>query len=241
MPCYNAQAYIGRSIDSVLEQTFTDWELIIVDDGSTDESVRYIKNNYCSKDKRIHLICLDKNQGPAVARNTAIKLANGRFIAFLDSDDRWLPNKLDIQINFMLTNNYALTHTSYKRVHEDGRELKPSTAPETTTYHDLLKTNVIGCFTAMYDAKTLGYNLMPMILKRQDYGLWLKLLKKTQFAYGIQKELGVYCVRNNSVSSNKLLAARYNWKLYRDIEKLGISRTVYYFINYAVRSVLNKD
>lgn len=240
MPCYNAQPYIGKSIDSVLGQTFSDWELIIVDDGSTDDSVRYIKDKYCSKDNRIHLICLHENQGPAVARNTAIEHAKGRFVAFLDSDDQWLPSKLDIQIDFMLTNNYAFTHTSYRRVREDGYELKPSIAPKTLTYKKLLKSNVIGCFTAIYDTKILGYNLMPMILKRQDYGLWLKLLKKTEFAYGIQKELGVYCVREHSVSSNKFLAARYNWKLYRDIEKLGLLRSFYYFLNYAFIGILKK-
>jgi glycosyltransferase involved in cell wall biosynthesis len=236
-PLHNAEKFIADTISSVIAQTYQDWELIIVDDVSDDESVTLVESAV-EKDSRITLIRLSKNSGAALARNTAIKVANGRYIAFLDSDDLWLPQKLETQLAFMRENGYAFTFTAYERIDEEGKSLGSVGVPEKVSYRQMLKTSVIGCLTAMYDTAYFGKVYMPLIRKRQDYGLWLKLLKQTEFAYGIQQPLGLYRIRRDSISSNKLNTSTYNWRLYRDIEKLPFLASCYYFSHYAVRGLL---
>lgn len=164
--------------------------MIIVDDVSPDNSNKIIEE-YCKKDSRIKLIKLKENSGPAVARNRAIK---GRYIAFLDADDLWKPEK---QINFMIEKNCALSYSAYETMSEEGKIIVP---PSKLSYKDILKTNYIGCLTAIYDTQKV---YMPLIKKRQDYGLWLKILKETDFAYGLDESLATYRLMSNSVSSNK--------------------------------------
>lgn len=234
---YNAEKFIEDTINSVLAQTYPNWEMIIVDDCSTDSSIKIIEQ-YTKTDNRIRLIRLDKNSGPAVARNRAIEEANGRYIAFLDSDDLWLPKKLEKQLAFMESNNIAFSYSAYDLIDEEGSDLGHFSVPEKQSYKDLLKTCPIGCLTAIYDTKILGKVTMPLILKRQDYGLWLKLLKQIEYAYGLNETLAVYRIRKNSISSNKFKAAQYQWKIYRDVEKLGLFKSVYYFLHYAVNGIL---
>ncbi|OUT08551.1 glycosyltransferase family 2 protein [Campylobacter concisus] len=236
MPSYNSEKFIVESVESVLAQTYSNWELIIVDDCSPDDSNKII-TKYVDNDSRIKLIKLQKNSGPAVARNTAIEAANGRYIAFLDSDDVWLPNKLETQINFMHDNDLAFTYSSYRLVGEDNEHLGVFITKDKISYFDMLKTCSVGCLTAIYDTEKIGKQYMPLILKRQDYGLWLKILKLIGETRGILEPLATYRIRKNSVSSNKVKAAKYQWKIYREIEKLSFLKSLYYFVFYAYNGV----
>lgn len=237
MPCHNSSDFISKSIQSVINQNFDNWELIIIDDCSTDQS-REVIQHYVNQDSRIKLICLDENSGAAVARNTGIELATGRFIAFLDSDDTWHPDKLQKQVNFMLKYDHAFTYTQYHQVNENEDLIGELHFPMRTNYHSLLKTCIIGCLTAMYDTHKLGKVYFPLIRKRQDFALWLKILKKVDYAYCVPEDLASYTVRSDSISANKFKAAQYNWMLYRDVEKLSILSSTYYFLNYAIRGIL---
>lgn len=236
-PSYNSSQFIEGTIQSIFNQTYQNWELIIIDDCSKDNSCAVIQK-YADQDKRVQLIKLEKNSGAAVARNTGIEHATGRFIAFLDSDDTWHPEKLEKQIHFMLEHDYAFTYTQYHQVNEKGETIGHLYFPAKTNYKNLLKTCVIGCLTAMYDTKKIGKVYFPLIRKRQDFALWLKILKIVPFAYCVSEDLASYTVRSDSISSNKFKAAQYNWHLYRNIEKLSIFLSMYYFSNYILRGVL---
>ena len=237
MPSYDSEKFIIESVESVLAQTYSNWELIIVDDCSPDDSNKII-TKYVDSDCRIKLIKLQKNSGPAIARNMAIETANGRYIAFLDSDDVWLPNKLETQINFMHDNDLAFTYSSYGLVGEDNEHLGVFITKDKISYFDMLKTCSVGCLTAIYDTEKIGKQYMPLILKRQDYGLWLKILKLIGETKGILEPLATYRIRKNSVSSNKVKAAKYQWKIYREIEKLSFLKSLYYFAFYAYNGII---
>lgn len=237
MPSYGSEKFISKSIDSVLLQTYDNWELIIIDDCSPDESNKIIKE-YLSKDSRIKFVKLEKNSGVAVARNKGIEIAKGRFIAFLDSDDLWLPEKLEKQINFMKYHDLAFTYSSYMLIDETDKNIGEFIVKPKISYSSMLKTCSVGCLTAIYDSNKLKKVYMPLILKRQDYGTWLKILKNIKTTKGILEPLAIYRIRSNSLSSNKLKASVYQWKIYREVEKLDIFRSLYYFINYAINGFL---
>lgn len=236
-PSYNSALLIVPTIKSVISQSIGDWEMIIVDDCSCDNSVEVIRS-FADQDPRIKLIQLAENSGAAVARNTAIEAASGRYIAFLDSDDAWLPNKLEKQIAFMQENNYPFTYAAYDKVNESDEVFGHVGVPSKVAYSDLLKSCSIGCLTAIYNTEYFGKVYMPLIRKRQDLGLWLKLLKKTKYAYGLNETLGLYKVRSDSISANKKSAALFTWRLYRDVEQINLLKSIYYFSNYAVRGLL---
>ena len=236
-PSYNCSSFISQTINSVLEQKYTDWEMIIIDDCSTDNSVDVIQS-FTERDTRIKLIRLPENSGAAVARNAGIKAATGRYIAFLDSDDRWLSHKLATQVQFMQEREVAFSYAAYEKLNEQGKVVGTVGVPERVSYSDLLKVCSIGCLTAMYDAQKLGKVYMPLIRKRQDLGLWLRILKQEPYAYGIQQVLGQYQLRADSISANKRSAAQFTWKLYREVEKLNPLLASYYFTHYAVNGVL---
>ncbi len=237
-PSYNSEQFIRQTIDSVLLQTYENWELIIIDDCSPDNSNKIIEE-YIQRCEKIKLILLDSNSGPAIARNKGIEQAKGRYIAFLDSDDIWMPEKLSKQLTFMQKHNISLSFTSYYHMEEESEKIINQVhALDKVDYDELLKKNIIGCFTAIYDTEKLGKVYMPDIQKRQDYALWLAILKKIPYAYGLDEMLGYYRVRSNSVSSNKILASKYNWKLYREIEKLPLYKAIYYFGWYTYKSIL---
>lgn len=255
-PSYNSSKYISQTIESVLAQTYQDWEMIIVDDKSIDNSVEIIKK-YLSQDNRIKLHILENNSGASIARNTAIDFAQGRFIAFLDSDDLWLPQKLEKQIPFMIRNNFALSYTAYKKIDEHGNEgNRIINVPLFATYNSLLNTNYIGCLTGIYDVILCGKQYMPIINKRQDYGLWLNILKQlghedygfwlnilrsTRTKYysgGINEPLALYRVHKNSLSSNKIKSAFYHWLVLRKIEKLPFFKSLYHFMQYFYHGLL---
>lgn len=228
-PCYNSEKFIIATLNSVQNQTYTNWEMLITDDGSTDGSIKIIEE-YIAKDNRIKLFRIN-NSGPAVARNFSIKNAQGTFVAFLDSDDLWLPEKLKKQIHFMLHHDYEFTFTSYQRMNEEGdlKEGKVKARPK-ICYRDMLSSNKLGCLTVIYNQEKIGKQYMPLIRKRQDYGLWLAILKQVPFAYGLDEVLASYRVRNISISAKKTEMLKWNWKLFREIEKMSIIKATYFVL-----------
>ncbi|MCG9535336.1 glycosyltransferase family 2 protein [Providencia huaxiensis] len=223
------------SINSVLNQTYPHFELIIIDDLSTDNSINII-NSF--SDHRIKLIQLTQNGGAGVARNTGIEAAQGRFIAFLDSDDLWRPNKLEVQLSHMIEGNYPLSYTQYQKFTQDGKG-KLVIPPNTVTYNELLYCNIIGCLTAVYDTKILGKQFMPLIRKRQDMGLWLKILAQGYTAYCCPQVLADYRT-DSGMTQNKIDAAKYQWKFYRQELSFNIIKSTKYFIGYAIKGIIRK-
>jgi teichuronic acid biosynthesis glycosyltransferase TuaG len=236
-PTYDSSKFLPGTIEGILRQTFTDWELIIVDDCSNDES-HTIANLYAQQDSRIKAVRLGSNSGPAVARNTAIQIAQGRYIAFCDSDDIWLPTKLGSQLKSLENSDAAVCFTSYFKMNEDGTYTdRVVRAHPQVSYAMLLRSNFIGCSSAVYDSARCGKVLMPNILKRQDYGLWLRILQHGHMAIGLSEPLVHYRVRSNSVSSNKFKAARYHWKVLREVTDVPLHHACWLFLQYVWRGV----
>ena len=225
MPLHNAADRVEAGVRSVLGQSLAAWELLVVDDASTDDSVARVEA-LAAGDARVRVLRLERNGGPAVARNAGIREARGRYIAFLDSDDAWAPEKLARQLALM-ERGAVFSFTAMERFDEQGNRLAVAGVPERVGYEELLKTNYIGCSTAMYDTRFFGKVEMPLIDRRQDYGLWLRLLKQVEFAYGLNEPLVRYAVRSGSVSSNKLTTAGYTWRVYRELEGLSRVRSAY--------------
>lgn len=233
-PTYNSHQFIEETINSILNQTYNNWELLITDDCSTDETLQII-NGFANKDHRIKIFQLETNSGAGIARNNSIKHASGRFISFCDSDDKWKPNKLEKQIKFMLDNNLALSFSSYDVIAEQKENIIDKVkAPKKVTYNMMLRNNYIGCLTAMYDSEKIGKVYMPEIRNRQDWALWLHILKKTQYAMGMQENLAVYRNRIKSISSNKVEMIKYNWIIYREIERFSIIKTILLIIQFQI-------
>lgn len=239
-PCYNSQDFIQETIQSVLDQSYKNWEMIIVDDHSRDDSVKLIKK-YTTQDSRIKCIGLKENSGAAVCRNIAIKEAKGDYIAFLDSDDLWFPYKLEKQIRFMEKNGYALTYGSYLKIDEQGVLIENGfvKAKIKVSYKGMLTANKMGCLTVIYDMKVLGKQYMPLIRKRQDYALWLKILKTIPYAHGYQQELGQYRVRESSISSSKMEMLKWNWKLFREVEQRSFLASAYSLGMNVINKIFN--
>lgn len=236
-PVYNAEKFIEKTIKSVQIQTYTNWEMILVDDLSQDNSGEIIKKIQ-KNDNRIKYIKLKENSGAAVARNTAIENANGRYIAFLDSDDLWKRNKLEKQISFMKENNCGFTFTSYEIMSEEGINLnKIVQVPKKINYDGLLKNTIIGCLTVVIDRKLVGDFGMPLIRKGQDTATWLKILKNYEYAYGINENLANYRLVKRSISSNKIGALKRTWNTYRNVEKLSLIKSCYVFICYIINAI----
>lgn len=238
-PVWNAAATLRETVASVRAQTFADWELLLVDDASTDDS-RPIARALAAADARIRLIERDANGGAAAARNAAIRAARGRLIAFLDADDRWHREKLARQTAFMAAHGHALVYAAYRRVAPDGRPLGVVRPPLRVSRAGLLKGNVIGCLTAVYDTAVFGRAEMPDIPRRQDYGLWLALLKAVPHAHGLPEPLADYRVHPASLSGGKLEAARATWALYREVEGLGRPRAAWYLAHNLARAALKR-
>ena len=236
-PAYNSEVFIKETIQTVIDQTYTDWEMIIVDDQSKDDTVSLIKEMQ-DKDERIRLIELDKNSGSAVARNTAIENSKRRYIAFLDSDDGWYPEKLERQLKFMQDKDIAFSYTAYVRTLEDGTETDYISSTRATIGWDgLMKRCVIGCLTVMIDTEKTGEVRMVNIRTRQDYALWLSLARRGFTAHGLADVLAKYRVVGDSISSNKWKAAKRNWYVFRHIEKQNLPKALWYFGHYAVIAI----
>ena len=234
MPCYNDAAYISDSINSVISQTYQNWELIIIDDFSADDSKEIIRG-HMNKDPRIKLIESNSNIGPGPSRNKGIKVSRGQYIAFLDSDDLWDDNKLDVQINLMKRKNIAFSFTSYRIMHGDKISNTVIPVKKSVTYSDLLKINHIGCLTVVFDLKILNKkHFMPNLKRQQDLGLWLSILRRGERAIGCEQVLATYRVDKQKNMKKKFKAIYYRWKLFRKIECLSLLSTIYNFIIYLV-------
>lgn len=229
MPTYNCGKYIAESLDSVIAQTISDWEIQIVDDCSTDNTAEIIKP-YVTRFPNIHYYRLPQNGGPAVARTEAIRRASGKYVAFLDSDDIWFPEKLERQISFMEKTGAKFSATGYGMMDEAGCDLHTVfIPPRKTDYKKCIhRSNPLGNLTIIYNQEELGKFEIPPIKKRNDFALWLKILKKTDYCYGMEDVLGMYRTgRSGSVSSNKLKQAKYHWQLYHEIEEHNVVQSMF--------------
>ena len=241
MPTYNCGRFIEESVLSVIAQTVTDWEICIADDCSTDNTLEVLKP-YLEKYPNIHYYCLEKNGGPAAARNAAIERAKGKYLAFLDSDDLWTPDKLERQIALMEKHNAVFSCSAFRQMDEDGTlQDIVRVPPAKTDYNTMLRlSNPIGNSTVMYDRELLGHIRVPDIKKRNDFALWLKILRVAPICVGTDEILGIYRVRKSSVSSNKRVLAKYHWKLYREIEQLSPIRSLWAMFCWAGKVVTHR-
>lgn len=237
-PTYNSEKFISETIQSVQSQTYENWEMIIVDDGSSDSTFEKV-TNIAKLDSRIQFYPQKQNVGPAKARNIGIDKVKGKYMTFLDADDIWFPNFIENSIKTIKETNIHFVFSSYKRSNEK-LELVYSDfiVPQKVTYTDILKTNSISCLTAFIDIEVLGKKNMPDIFKRQDMGLWLKYLKEIPFAYGIKETQAIYRIRENSLSRNKSKLLKYQWQFYREVEKLNFFQSIYYMLQWMYRGFI---
>lgn len=236
MPNYNGEKYLKETIDSVLAQTYTNWELLFVDDCSTDNSVEIVRSY---KDERIKIFQNEVNSGAAISRNTALEAASGKYIAFLDSDDLWAETKLSQHLDFMKKENISFSFTSYF-VLNDKNEVVTEFIPKKDRYDykSILKHCSIGCSTVIYDSEALVGVYMPTeAIKREDFACWLQILKKGANGVCLHESLTSYRVHSKSVSSNKTKMIKYQWNVYRRVEKLSWIKSVYYMIHWAVKGI----
>lgn len=237
MPCYNMEKFIAYTIQSVQGQTYPHWELCIVDDASTDKTAEIVKNIQ-NQDDRIHFIIKSKHSGIADTRNQCLNMAKGRFLAFLDADDLWHPEKLEQQLQFMTERNIGFSYSSYDCVDEAGKSLeKIVKAAGNLNYEAYLRNTIIGCSTVMIDKTIVGEIIVPNFRTSEDAATWLNILKKGFLAYAIDHPLTSYRIRQHSASSNKLKASSDLWRVYWQNEKLPFLKALAYFSSYAFNAV----
>jgi glycosyltransferase involved in cell wall biosynthesis len=235
MPAYNAEATLGEAIESVLSQTYEDFELLVVDDCSADKTKNIIE--FYKNDLRLRSIFLSENLGVAGARNKAIKEAKGRYIAFLDADDVWLSEKLELQ-KAVLDTGCLVVFSSYRRFGKDGDKAVVAANP-IVKYSDMLRGNCIGNLTGVYDCFLLG-KVYQKKIGHEDYLMWLEVLRRAGEAKGIEEVLAKYRVSSNSVSANKFKSSLWVWAIYREHLGLNILSSIKFFSYYAVSNILRR-
>lgn len=238
IPTFNSEKFIKESLDSAINQTYRNIEIIIIDDNSTDKTESLIKNFKWENTAYIYI----KNKfniGAASSRNIGIRVAKGEYIAFLDSDDKWLPEKLEKQLDFMEKTGSYISCTSYFKINEKSQRYQLVNPPDLINYSRLLRSCPIGCLTVMYNVRLLGKVFFDNRSKREDYLTWLTLSKKICQIDVIKKPLAEYRTYKNQSSANKIKMAKENWKIYREIENLNIIKSVFYFTNYAFIGIWN--
>lgn len=235
MPAYNSEKHIKESIESVLSQTYKNWELIIVNDYSKDNTVEIIKK-ISEKNEKIRIFNNSENKGVVFSRNFALEQSKGEYIAFLDSDDLWLETKLEKQLKLMKKENCFFSISSYKQIDENGKEINYVKAPLKLEYKEALKGNKIGCLTVLINKKKIGSFEMPNI-KHEDYATWLKIMKKGYHVCGMDEPLAKYRKGNDTLSSNKLKVIFWTWPIYR--KELGINciMSTYYLIHHLIGGI----
>ena len=233
-PNYNCSKYISQTIESVLAQTYQNWEMIIVDDCSNDGSYE-IALEYAKNDHRIEVVRMEKNSGAAVCRNKAIELSKGDYLAFIDSDDLWLPEKLKIQLNFMQENDCDFSFTEYEHIDEDGNTLgiKARTIKK-LTYSRLLLHCFPGCLTVMYRQDTIGKIYCGDIKKNNDHALFLRVVKKTKNAMGIPENLAMYRIRENSISRKKFKMIKPYFVVLHEFEHINLFYSCFCIITHII-------
>ena len=237
MPCFNMEKFISDAIWSVQQQTYSHWELLIVDDASTDNTVALVEQQALS-DSRIHLSQKNKHSGIADSRNQCIQQAKGQYLAFLDADDRWHPEKLATQIKRMSTQKLAFTYSSYNTIDEEGKNLgKTVNTAGNLSYEAFLRNTIIGCSTVVVDKTLVGEVVVPNFRTSEDTATWLDILKQGHLAYAIDDPLVDYRIRRRSASSNKLKASYDLWTVYRRHEKIPFFKALGYFLSYAFNAI----
>jgi teichuronic acid biosynthesis glycosyltransferase TuaG len=235
MPAYNSADYIGLSIQSVLNQTVSDWELLIADDASTDNTVDVAAS---FQDSRIIYMRSEENLGSAGARNLALRKARGRYVAFLDSDDIWEAEKLERQLAYMKSTGCTISCTDYVKIDETSQVVSSTIhGPSEISYGVLLRSNSIACSSAMVDRRVHPNLQMPDIKLNHDYALWLSLLRDGRQARRLDVPLMRYRVHSSSLSRNKLESARYNWQIYRELEHLSFLRSLSCMLSFITRGI----
>ena len=240
VPIYNAERFLDDTINTVLNQSYEKWELLLINDCSSDNS-KNVYEKYI-KDKRIKWFKIKKNSGPALARNKGIELSNGSFVCFLDADDLWDKNKLEKQIEFMSGNNSAFSFTGYEFADENGvPNGKKVFVPEKINYKQALKNTTIWTSTVMFDMRKLSKkNIYMPNVSSEDTACWWKVLKKVDYAYGLNEILSFYRRSSGTLSSNKFIAIKRIWNLYRNVEKLSFLYSLYCFIGYLTRAIIRR-
>lgn len=238
---YNSEKFISDLIKSILGQTYQNWEWIITDDCSSDSTFEILKDLQ-KKDCRIKIFKNKINSGAAVSRNNSLKHALGDFVAFVDSDDIWMSNKLSMQIDFMLKNNVDFSFTAYSVIDESGRGkniyIDKDNKKKSFNYNDMLnKRATLGCSTVILKNKIISDFSMPLLRTGQDYAFWLKVLKNNHTAFLLPVPLTKYRIVPSSISRNKFKKAKRQWEIYRKIERLGFFQSVFCFFNYAYKAV----
>ena len=232
-PLYNAEKFIERTIASIQAQTSGDWELLVINDGSSDGGPALVEK-LAAGDKRIRMLHTGGRFGPGRTRNEGIKEARGKYIAFLDSDDLWLPEKLETQIGRMEAEGLDFSFTAYRKIDAEDKIISDVIpVPERATLKSLLKTNYIGTLTAVFNRESLGRMTMNHFSLQEDYSLWLNILKKTDRVAAIQDALSLYRVHADSISRNKFRSVKFQWKIYREHMGLGLGLSVWYLVHYA--------
>ncbi len=237
-PVYNSKNFLKDTIESVLKQTYFNWEHLLVDDYSTDGSWEVL-DSFAGLDNRIRVFKLESNCGPGKARNHAIERAAGKYIAFLDSDDIWLPNRLEDHIFFMIKGDYVFSHSSYGFLNEDGT-LKSkiyNVRDREVDYKYLLKHTDISCLTAIYDQERIGKFYMPDLRRKQDYGLWLSILKKGYKSMPYPKVLAYYRQRKGSVTNRKSRLIFQHYQFLRNHERLNFFQSIKYTISWGLGGI----
>ena len=230
MPAFNAENFIEAAVNSVIVQTYSNWELFIIDDASTDTTISKAEK-LAKQDFRIKILQNQNNFGTGISRNKGIKAAQGNFIAFLDADDQWKPGKLEIQLKMMQQQDVAVCFSSYLQIDENGNSRNEIIeALPVLTYQKLLKSNYLGNLTGIYNAKKIGKIYAPEIRKRQDWALWLEAVEKGGPAIGIQKCLAKYRVRKDSISGNKIEMLKYNFKVYHKFLGFSFPKSLSYML-----------
>lgn len=237
MPNYNGEKYLKETIDSVIAQSYENWELIFVDDCSTDGSTQLVESY---TDERIQVLKNQTNLGAAKSRNKGINLAKGKWIAFLDSDDVWDKDKLSKHIAYMIKKQVEFSCTNYLVVDEQNNPITEfCPTKDEYGYDDILKHCYIGCSTVIYDSDKLGKVYMPEnAVKREDFACWLSILKTGKKVVCMHESLTTYRLRKGSVSSNKIGLIKYQWRVFRQVEKLSLVRSVYYMAHWAIKGIL---
>ena len=225
MPAYNAGHYLDQAVESVLMQTFSNWHLIIVDDASVDGSTQRVEKKY-AKDNRISILRMKRNYGAAFCRNEALAHSTGRYIAFLDSDDIWYPNKLKTQLEFISSNKADMVFSSYDIMTDNKTFVRKVNSPPKVTYKDIISKNPIGCLTVLYDSQKIGKIPMPNIKMRNDWGLWIRIIKLSGHAASTSESLAALRKHKNSLTRNKFIAVYYSYILLRKVNNLSILESI---------------
>lgn len=240
VPVYNVRKYIAATIESVVAQTYINWELLLIENGSTDGTREFVEQYLKDHpDKRIKYYLMGKNVGAAAARNYGMDISEGRFVTYLDSDDLWRPEKLEHQVIFMMEKQAAFSFTGYEFADETGKGTgKVVKVPADINYRQALQNTTIFTSTVMFDTGKISKNELHMpLVKSEDTALWWRILRGGVPAYGLQENLVLYRRISNSLSSNKIEALRRIWNLYRKEEKLSIPFSAYNFCLWAWRAV----